>query len=84
MLKKCEEELLADMQAQLVRGHAAMKRQTCEAVESADAGLKSGLARAEGDRQHFVASLAQSMNEVTALRSKYEDYDEWEEGAGYA
>ena len=62
MLKKREEELLADMKAHLVRDHTEMKRQTVEAVESAVVGLKSDLARAEGDRQHFATSLAQSMN----------------------
>ena len=54
MLKTREEELLADMKAQIVRGHADV-----EAVESAVVGLRTELTRAECDRQHFATSLAQ-------------------------
>ena len=60
-----------------------MKRQTAEAVESAFVGLRAELTRAEGDRQHMAISLDQSMNEVTALRNKYEDYEDWDEGDDY-
>ena len=56
-----------------------MKRQAAEAVESAVVGLKTDLARAEGDRQHFVNSLVEAMNEVSSLRHKYEDYEDWEQ-----
>ena len=78
VLKKRAEELLADTKAQLVNGHAEMKGQIVEAVESAVAGLKTDLARAEGGRQHFVNSLAEAMNAVTSLRYKYQDYEDWE------
>ena len=71
------------MQAGLVRGHAEMRKQTAEAVESAVVGLKAELTRAEGDRQHFATSLANTMNEVTALRNKHEDFGDWEEGEEY-
>ena len=55
-----------------------MKRQAVEAVDSAVAGLNPDLARAEGDRQHFVNSLAEAMSKVSSLRYQYEDYAEWE------
>ena len=83
MLKKREEELLRDTKAQLVKGHAEMKRQTVEVVEAAVVGLKTDVARAEGDRQHFASSLVDAMNEVTSLRNKYADYDEWEQDEEY-
>ena len=38
--------------------------------------------RLEEDRQHFVSALADSMNEVTRLRSKHLDYGEWEHDGG--
>ena len=41
LLKRRKDELLADMNVQFVKGHAATKKQTAEAVEGAVAGLKS-------------------------------------------
>ena len=41
LLKRRKDELLADMNVQFVKGHAATKKQTAEAVEAAVAGLKS-------------------------------------------
>ena len=57
-----EDELLLDMQLHLVKGRAEMQKQTVEAAEGAVAGLKADLAPAEGDRQHFVNSLADAMH----------------------
>ena len=48
-----------------------MDRQTAEAVEATVAGLKADLARATWDRQQFVNSLADPMNEISQLRFKY-------------
>ena len=50
------------MQLHLVKGRAEMQKQTVEAAEGAVAGLKADLAPAEGDRQHFVNSLADAMH----------------------
>ena len=61
LLRKREDELLADMKTQFPKGHAEMQRQIGEAVESAGTGLKADLARAEGDRQCFVNSIAEAM-----------------------
>ena len=69
---------LADAKIQLGKGHAEMKKQTAEAVETAVARLKADIARVERDRQHFVSSLADAMNEITHLRNNYKDYDECE------
>ena len=79
MLKRREDELITSMRSQLVKGHAQMKRQTAEAVEAAVASQKSEITGLEGDCQHFSTSRAQVMNEVTALRNKYEDWEEWDE-----
>ena len=73
MPKTREAELLADMKAQFVKGHAEMKRQTVEAVESAVVGLKTDLARAEGVCQRRASFLADAMNAVSSLRHKYAD-----------
>ena len=67
MLKKREEELLAEMKIQLHKWHAEMKKQTVEAVEAAVAGSKADLARADSG-QHFVNSLAEAMNDMPQLR----------------
>ena len=52
------------MKTQLIMGHVEMKRQTAEEVKSAVVGLKTDLARAECDRQHFVNSVAKALNDV--------------------
>ena len=53
-----------------------MKRQIAEAFESAGVRLKNDLARAKGDRQHFVNSLAEALHEISSLRRKDKDYDD--------
>ena len=51
--------------------------QAAEAVVSAVAGLKTDLARVAGDRQYFVNSLAEALHEISSLRRKDKDYDDW-------
>ena len=65
-----------DTFAQGARGDE--KKQTVKAVEAAVAGLKVDTARVEGDRQHFVSSLADAMNEISHLTSKYKGFEQWE------
>ena len=57
-----------------------MRKQTAGSVETAVAGIKAEMKEISVDRQHFVASLADAMNEVTSLRHKCGDYEEWEQG----
>ena len=56
LLKRREEELLADMKEQLHKRHAEMEKQTAEAVEAAVAGREANLARVEGDRLNTLSS----------------------------
>ena len=78
LLKRREDELSTEMRQQLVKGHVDMRRQTAEAVELYCSEHHAEVARLEEDKQHFVNALAESMNEVTRLRSKHQDYGEWE------
>ena len=78
LLKGREDELLADMKTQLVKGHVEMMSQSAEAVGFAVTGLTADIARAEGDGQHFLNSLAEALNEIWSLRYKYEDEEDWE------
>ena len=78
MLKRREDELVAAMKKQLSIGYSDMRQRTVEAVESTRAGHREYIPRLEEDRQHFVSALAESMNEVTRLRTKHLDYGEWE------
>ena len=55
-----------------------MRKQTAGSVETAVAGIKAEMKEISVDRQHFVASLADAMNEVTSLRHKCGDYEEME------
>ena len=50
-----------------------MRRQTAEAVESSLSEHRAEITLLEQDTQHFVNALAESMNEVTRLRSKHPD-----------
>ena len=70
MLKRREEDLIADMRKQLSIGYSDMCKKTSEAVETARAEHRKDITRLEEDRQHFVNELAASMNEVTRLRMK--------------
>ena len=67
MLKKREEDLVADMRKQLSIGYSDMCKKTSEAVEVARAEHRKVITRLEEDRQRFVNELAASMNEVTRL-----------------
>ena len=53
-----------------------MRRQTAEVVESSLSGHRAEITRLEGDKQHFVDAVAESMNEVTRLRKTHQDYGE--------
>ena len=77
VLKKLEDELIADMRSQLVKGHAEMRRKTAEAVGTAMADQRAEITRPEKDSQHFADPLAETMNEVTRLRNKHQDVGEW-------
>ena len=55
-----------------------MKQRTVEAVELARTEHRKDITRLDEDRQHFVGAFADSMNEVTRLRTKHLDYGEWE------
>ncbi len=68
MLRKREDEFITHMRSQLLKGHAAVRKQTAEVVEAAVSDQRAGITRLETDRQHFVESLAETMNEVTRLR----------------
>ena len=57
-----------------------MRQRTVEAVESTRVEHRKEITRLEEDRQHFVSALAESINEVTRLRTKHLDYGEWEDG----
>jgi hypothetical protein len=78
MLKKREEDLVADMRKQLSIGYSDMCKKTSEAVEVVRAEHRKDITRLEEDRQHFVNELAASMNEVTRLRVKHHEYGEGE------
>ena len=41
------------------------------------AALRAETKDVTDDRQHFVDSLAQAMNEITHLRNKYDVFEEW-------
>jgi hypothetical protein len=68
MLKKREDELIVDMRNQLVNGHAEVRRQTAQDVESSIFEHRAEITRLEEDRQQVVNSLADSMNEVARSR----------------
>ena len=55
-----------------------MRKYTVEVVELSHAEHRKYVTRLEEDRQHFVSALADSMNQVTRLRSKHLDDGEWE------
>ena len=78
LLKKREDELITDMRQQLVQGHADMRRQTVEVVESSLSEHSADITSLEHDNQHFVNALAESTNEVTRLRDKHQDLGEWD------
>jgi hypothetical protein len=78
MLKRREEDLIADMRKKLSIGHSDMCKKTSEVVETAQAEYRKDITRLEEDRQHFVNELAASMNEVTRLRMKHHEYGEKE------
>ena len=82
LLKKREDELLEDMQTQQYGGHAEIRRQTAEGVQSVAVGLKSEITRLEDDHQQVVSSFAEAMNEIYNLRWTCAGLDEWtgEEG----
>ena len=75
-----EDDLVAGMRKQLSIGYSDMCQRTVEAVETTRAEHRKELTRLEEDRQHFVSALADSMNEVTRLRTKHLDYSGWEDG----
>ena len=79
LLKMREAELLANMNVQLRKGHAEMRRQTAQAVEAAVSHQKAEIVRLGIDCRHFSSSFADVMNEVNSLRNKYEDWEEWED-----
>jgi hypothetical protein len=79
ILKKREDDLVANMRKQLSIGYSDMCKKTSEAVETARAEHRKDITRLEEDRQHFVSALAESMNEVARLRTKHRDYGEWED-----
>ena len=60
MLKKREEDLVADMRKQLSIGYSDMCKKTSEAVETARAEHRKEIARLEDDRPHFVNELAEN------------------------
>ena len=68
------------MRKQLSIGYSDMRQRTAEAVETTRAEHRKELTRLEEDRQHLVSALAESMREVTRLRTKHLDYGEWEDG----
>ena len=65
LLKKREDELITDMRQQFVKGHAEMRRQTAEVVESSLSEHRAEITCLEQDKQLFVNALAEYMNEVT-------------------
>ncbi len=77
MLKKREEDLIADMRKQLSIGYSGVCKKTSEAVETARAEHRKDITRLE-DRQHFVNELAAPINEFTRLRMKHHEYGEEE------
>ena len=60
-----------------------MRKRTAEAVELSLAEHRAEVARLAEDRQHFVNALAESMNEVTRLRNKHQNYGAWERDEEY-
>ena len=65
---------MSQMKVQLIKGHAEMKKLAQASVEIA--GLRADIKEVKDDRQHCVDSLAQAMNEVTHLKTKYDDFEE--------
>ena len=65
---------MSQMKVHLIKGHAEMKKLAQETVEIA--GLRADIKEVKDDRQHCVDSLAQAMNEVTHLKTKYDDFEE--------
>ena len=78
LLKRREDELVADMRKQLSIGYSDMRQRTAEAVELSRTEHRKYIFRLEEDWQHFVSALAESMNEVTRIRTKHLDYGESE------
>jgi len=79
LFKRREDELVADMRKQISIGYSAMRQRTAEAVEPTRAAHRKYITLLEEDRPHFVSSvLAESMNEVTRLRTKHLDYGDLE------
>ena len=74
---------MTDMRKQLAKGHADMRRQTAEDVESSLPEHRAEITRLEEYRQHFVDALVEAMNEVTRLRNKRQYYGEWDDNEEY-
>ena len=68
--------MVVELRHQLSNGYAEIWRQTTESVALAIAEQKAEISQLEADRQHFVQSLAESMNKVTKLRNRYNDFSE--------
>jgi len=66
------------MRAHLTKGFADMKKISVAEVQAAMLNQEEIVARLEADRRHFAGALAESMNEVTMLRIRYNDFDEKE------
>ncbi|MFM7984509.1 MAG: hypothetical protein ACKPKO_34805, partial [Candidatus Fonsibacter sp.] len=78
--KSKKDEFLSEMKLHLTTGFGDLKKSHLAECQSMRAERDEIVARLEADRQHFVKALAESMNEVTQLRNRHDDF----EGEEYA
>ncbi len=53
----------------MVKGHAAIIKQTVEVVDAVASELKGDIACLEKDLQHFANALVEAMKEATSLKN---------------
>ncbi|MFM7982182.1 MAG: hypothetical protein ACKPKO_22970, partial [Candidatus Fonsibacter sp.] len=79
-LQEKDNEGMSEMRAHLTHGFVAVKKTIAAEVQAAMLCQAEMVARLEADRRHFARALAESMNEVTMPRNRYNDLEKNEEG----
>ncbi|MFM7985987.1 MAG: hypothetical protein ACKPKO_42400, partial [Candidatus Fonsibacter sp.] len=79
-IKANNDEFMSELKFNLTRGFGELKKTHAAEIQTIKLERDDTVAHLEVDRQHYVKSLAESMNEITQLRNRHNDFDEGEYG----
>ncbi|MFM7987446.1 MAG: hypothetical protein ACKPKO_49850, partial [Candidatus Fonsibacter sp.] len=71
-----QDEFLSELKLHLTKGFGDLKKSHVAEIHSLKIERDETVARLEADRQHFVKALVESMNEITQLRNRHNDFYE--------